>query len=356
MSGQSATPLLTPFWEDRQEPLVELHDHVGGSLTPAILWSLAHQQGLKLPTKDYWEFVDLVTINTKHDHLNRYLSAYHLPELIQSSPMAIERSVYEIVGGAYRASNVTVHELRYNPMLRNRGGEQDLDHIITASIRGLERALLEFPHIKAGLILMLDRRFSLKHNNIIIDKAIQYSRERAIVGIDIAGPRKKDDHQYHRYQRMVERAKRAGLGITIHVGEEGKDTKELWQVVEELEPNRIGHGLLAATDKKLMKALAEKKIVLEICPTSNFNTNALATVDELKKIIRTFLDNGVLFCINTDGAELNCTTIKKEMQLLFDNKIMTEVELKRANEVACDATFVKGDGSRPPAGGLMNNE
>ena len=241
------------FWENRNEPLVELHDHVGGSLAPAILWSLAHQQGLKLPTEDYWAFEDMVTIRTAtHDKLNDYLHLYSLPELIQSSPLAIERSVYEIVGGAYRASNVIVHELRYNPMLRNRNGEQDLDHIITASIRGLERALLEYPYIRAGLILMMHRPFPFAYNEELVKKAVKYSREQAIVGIDIAGPRSKEDHSYHEYRPLIEMAREAGLGITVHVGEDGADTKEMWDVMRELAPDRIGHGLLAATDPALM--------------------------------------------------------------------------------------------------------
>lgn len=348
MSPKKTTPGIAdstkaqsqPFWHDRQIPMVELHDHVGGSLTPAILWSLAHQQGLKLPTKDYWDFVDMVTIKEPFQHLNNYAERYRLPELIQSSPIGIERSIYEIVGGAYRASNVVVHELRYNPMLRNREGEQDLDHIITASIRGLERALLEFPYIHAGLILMLHRPFPFEHNEIIIKKAIQYSREQAIVGIDIAGPRVKDNHGYRDYQPLIERAKAAGLGVTIHVGEEGKDTKEIWDVVNALQPDRIGHGILAATDKKLMRYLAKNEIVLEICPTSNMNTGAVTSIQELRTILRTLIDNGVKFCINTDGAELNMTTIKKEMQLLYNHQIMTEAELMRANEIAKEASFI----------------
>lgn len=342
-SPQDTSNLVTghqPFWEDRQVPLVELHDHVGASVTPAVLWSLAHQQGLKLPTKDYWEFVQLVTIQDVHEHLNNYLEKYHLPELIQSSPLAIERSVYEIIGGAYRASNVVIHELRYAPLKRNRAGEQDLDHIITASIRGLERALLEYPHQKAGLIFALDRSFPMSYNEICLEKAIRYSREQAVIGIDIAGPRPSDHYDYTQLKPLATKAREAGLGVTIHVGEEGKNTDELWDVVREIQPNRIGHGILAATDPKLMDHLAKENIVLEVCPTSNLNTGSIKSLDELRSIIRSFLDHGVKFCINTDGAELNCTTIKKEMRLLYKNEIMTEAELATANQIAEVASFI----------------
>ena len=103
-------------------------------------------QGIKLPTKDYWEFRDLITVPTKGSKsFDGYLQLFHWTELIQSSPLAVERSVYEVVGGAYRKNNITTMELRFNPMKRNRGGEQDLDHIIAAATRGMDRATPRVP-------------------------------------------------------------------------------------------------------------------------------------------------------------------------------------------------------------------
>ena len=77
-------------------------------------------------------------------------------------------------------------------MKRNRGGERDLDHIIMAAIRGLDRAELEYPQVRCGLILMMDRTFTYEQNAIIIEKAIRYA-PRGIVGVDIAGPRPAPD-------------------------------------------------------------------------------------------------------------------------------------------------------------------
>src|SRR6266446_6517991 len=102
------------------------HCHLGGAVTPAIMWGIAHSQGIKLPTKDYWEFRDMITVSRRSQSFDGYLQLFHWTELIQSSPIAVERAVYEVVGGAYRKNNVTTMELRFNPMKRNRGGEQDL--------------------------------------------------------------------------------------------------------------------------------------------------------------------------------------------------------------------------------------
>src|SRR5439155_136361 len=128
----------------------------------------------ELRRADYWEFVDLITVRKQaRKSFEDFLALYHWTELIQSSPLAVEQSVYEVIGGAYRKANITTLELRYNPMKRNRGGERDLDHIIMASIRGLDRALLEYP-VKCGLIFCLDRTFNYALNEIILEKAIAY--------------------------------------------------------------------------------------------------------------------------------------------------------------------------------------
>src|SRR5215472_16320148 len=202
--------------------LTELHAHVGGAVDPAIMWSIAHQQGIRLPSKDYWQFVELITV-TQPDKVNslvEYDLIFRWTELIQSSPLAIERSVYEIIGGAYRKCNITTLELRFNPMKRNREGEQDLDHIIAAAIRGQDRALLEYPQIRGGLILMMDRTFPLELNAIIVEKALRY-RGRGVIGIDIAGP-PNPAFSYREHAGLVQRAHDAGLGVTIHTGEEGR--------------------------------------------------------------------------------------------------------------------------------------
>ena len=120
------------------EGLAELHTHLGGSVASDIMWSLAHEQGIALPVKDYWAFDALVTVSDPRgvENLDALDAIYHWTELIQSSPLAVERSVHAAIGGAYRSQRITTLELRFNPMKRNRGGERDLDHIILAAIRG----------------------------------------------------------------------------------------------------------------------------------------------------------------------------------------------------------------------------
>lgn len=324
---------------DERPEMTELHSHVGGAVAPEIMWSIAHQQGIRLPTKDYWQFVDLISVShpDKVNNLAEYDLIFRWTELIQSSPVAIERSVYEIIGGAYRKANVTTIELRFNPMKRNREGEQDLDHIISAAIRGLDRALLEYPHVRAGLILMMDRTFPLELNAIIVEKALRY-HNRGVIGIDIAGP-PNPTFSYREHAELVQRAHDAGLGVTIHTGEEGR-VEDMWEVVEYLRPHRIGHGILSANDEQLMRRIAGDGIVLEICPTSNLRTRAVKDIDDLRRVLDRLRAYSVKFTINTDGPQMLQTNLIKELRLLLDHGIFTDSDVRQAISAAFDASFL----------------
>jgi len=327
-----------------EQGLAELHTHLGGSVATDIMWSLAHEQGIALPTRDFWEFDRTVTVSDPRgvpdlDSLDRI---YHLTELIQSSPLAVERSVHAAIGGAYRSQRITTLELRFNPMKRNRGGERDLDHIILAAIRGLDRASLEYPQVRAGLILMMDRTFTAEQNRIVVEKAIRYM-SRGVVGVDIAGPRPGGErYDYTQIHEHVELAKDAGLGVTIHVGEEGGryGVEEIAEVIESLRPDRIGHGILAAREPQLMAALREADITLEICPTSNLLTKAMRDEAEVRDTFRAFVDNEVPFTIATDGPEMMRTHLRDEFELLIRIGALDVDEAQAANARGHEASFV----------------
>jgi adenosine deaminase len=249
--------------------------------------------------------------------------------------------VHGAIGGAYRSQGITTLELRFNPMKRNRGGERDLDHIILAAIRGVDRAGLEYPQVRTGLILMMDRTFDTRQNEIIVEKAIRWS-DRGVVGIDIAGPRPGGGrYHYATVAPMIEAAREAGLGVTIHVGEEGETgAEEIGEVVEALRPDRIGHGILAAGDPELMRALRDTGIVLEICPTSNLLTKALPDEEAVRATFRAFVEHGVAFTIATDGPEMMRTHLRDELELLARIGALDEDELRAANARGHSASFI----------------
>jgi adenosine deaminase len=140
---------------------------------------------------------------------------------------------------------------------------------------------------------------------------------------------------------MVELAREAGLGVTIHVGEEGGDVgrDEMGDVVERLRPDRIGHGILAASDTELMAAIRALGIVLEICPTSNLLTKALADEDAVRETVRAFADHDVPFTVATDGPEMMRTHLRDELELLLRIGALDEAGLREANARGHAAAF-----------------
>ena len=315
--------------------LVDLHLHLGSSSSPHFLWELAHEQGIRLPEKDYWKFIHSVTI-TKKTTYDNYLKFFDLTERIQSSTYAIEKAVYHAISSAYRKANVTTLEIRFNPMLRNKGGEQDLDKIIFSALVGMKKACLDYP-VKSGIILMMDRRFDKRKNEIIAKKAIRFKQD-GVVGIDLAGPIdtafKMDD-----IVKSVELVKASGIKVTIHTGEI-TPSKEIWEVVEKLEPDRIGHGIRAVDDAKLLDVISKKKIVLELCPTSNLRTQAVKNMKEIEKIIQTLKKHHVVFTINSDGPELLQTDVKRELELLIQNCVLNREEVLSIIRFARKASFI----------------
>jgi adenosine deaminase len=324
--------------------LCDLHIHVGASVAPHIMWAIAHSQGFKLPTKDYFEFVDLITVNPKKvKSLDDYLKIMHdVTERIQSSPSAIERSVYEIIGKEYRGSLVGRIELRFNPMKRNLDGERDLDHIIHAAIRGMDRACLEY-NVEAGLIFCLAREFNPDLNQILVEKAIRY-RDRGVVGIDVAGPESHAielDESVGRYEQLFERARAAGLGTTIHTGETPSSGGEgVIAVLKRLKPDRIGHGIRAVYNDEALSRLADSGTLLEICPTSNLHTRAVRHLEEFRFILSSLQARKIPFSINTDGTYLCRTNLRREYKLLVDAEILTPAEAEACNEAAYAASFL----------------
>jgi len=283
----------------------------------------------------------MVTMGTGKQNRNldeMHDRVYRWTELIQSSPEAMAESVASVIGGGYRKCNLTLQELRFNPMFRNRKGERDLDHIILAATSGLHHTVLEYPQVRAGLILMMDRRLSPRENSIIVEKAIRY-RSFGIAGVDLAGPNRAR-FSMRQIAPLFRRAREAGLGVTAHAGETG-DLEELRYVIREIKPDRIGHGLTLARDPKLAEEAARQGVTLELCPTSNLKNGMVRDLGEFGRIVRALLKYGVRFTINTDGPEMYRTNVYKEQELLRKAGILTGADIAKCNRWAFEASFLK---------------
>ena len=315
--------------------LTDLHQHLGFSSTPYFLWELAHEQGIRIDKKSYNKFIESITV-TKTTTQREYHHLFDVTQKIQSSPYAVERAFHNAISYTHRKANVGLIEIRFNPMRRNKAGEHDLDKIILSACIGLKKACLEYP-VKAGIIIETDRRFSKKLNEILIEKAIDF-KGMGVVGVDLSGPVNRA-FKVTDLERSYKKARKAGLGLTFHSGET-TDTSEMDEVIRRMNPQRIGHGVRAAYDQKMMKLLRDKKIVLEICPSSNIATKILKDLKDVKMVLEEFKKNKVAFTINSDCPTLININVRSEYKMLMDNGILSVEDVQNIKNIARAASFI----------------
>lgn len=292
----------------------DLHLHLSGATSPEVLWEIVRESGFKTGAKDYWEFERTIMMDrSKVKDLDTYLKVLRPIEDAQSSPMAIETSVYN----AYRSSfltGCTYLELRWDCVKRSQRGRIDLDSLIVAARAGYEKAKMIYG-IHGGMILCLGRDSTEAENEALFKKTIQYNGK-GIIGIDIAGPEKA--HIPDEFVHYFKAAEASNMITTCHIGETPHDGEEdeMAFVLEKLQPQRIGHGVQMAKYPKLLKRAAAAKIHFEVCISSNLVTRAVDSLEKFKEVFKAFEENGIEFSINTDAIFPLNTNIKKEHELL----------------------------------------
>ena len=299
----------------------DLHCHLGGATPIHTLKELAYENNLEYNKVSYTTFAkSLLEVGHKNKFIG-YLRRYDTIQNITSNPMAIELSVYHAIATAYLYHNIDLLELKFNPMLRNKGGYYDLDVIIMSAINGLQKAKSIYPEIKVGLIIESDRSFSNKLTDILVQKAIKY-KELGIVGFDISGY--DTDFKFNGYHSEIFQAlKAAGLGITIHSNELLYEP-ELLRLGLLQYVDRIGHGvqlMVCRNAEQLISRCYDQNanLAFEICSQSNLNSGVLDEQSLCK--LSNFIYNNCYrfkFAICSDGFLFN-GGIKQQFQLLSDH-------------------------------------
>ena len=251
-------------------------------------------------------------------------------------------------------------ELRMNPLKRtgavflkgSHAGLYDADRVIKAACSGIEDVELAWGgRLQAGLIFCFGRDMAPEANIALARKVSEWSAQnRKIVGVDLAGPESvnplNDDKQL---AQMKEAYEIAGSFVkrTVHVGETPHvDLETFLKTIEALNPDRVGHPIIAARafwdkkDDRGLKILQERDLVCELCVKSNFLTGALKDYEECKRLINTFDDYGIRYTFSTDAPSLQVTSLAEELVALLENKSATEEQILRALKVAEEASFL----------------
>jgi adenosine deaminase len=253
---------------------VELHQHVDGSIPADVTWELMHHYRLS-PVDSLEEMRQHLEMQEGEEGtLLAYLDKMHYPLWVTQFYENISKVVEEIVFAA-AAAGVKTLELRYAPLIHTYAGLTPRQSI-RAALSGMNRAQRKHHSMKLGLIVITMRQHGPHIAKILARQALaeaQHLHERTgVVGFDIAGPERGNPPRLFRSAYEIARLGR--LGLTAHAGEDAP-VDYVWQAVDELGVDRIGHGCAAAQDSELLKRLARDKIAVEVCLSSNYHTGAV---------------------------------------------------------------------------------
>jgi adenosine deaminase len=305
--------------EIRAVPKVLLHDHLDGGLRAATVVDLARQIGYdRLPSEDPDEVQVWLQRGAHRGHLNLYLDAFqHTVAVMQTRPALIR--VAAECAEDLAADGVVYAEVRFAPELHVEGG-LSLDEVVEAVLDGF-RIGSEGRRITVYALLTAMR--TAARSLEIAELAVRY-RDRGVVGFDIAGAEAGSPPSRHldAFQYVA----RENFHITIHAGE-GFGLPSIWEALQWCGAERLGHGVRImddieitpegmATLGRLASYVRDRRIPLEMCPTSNVQTGAAPSIEAHP--IRLLRQLSFRVTVNTDNRLMSGVTLSSEFHRLAE--------------------------------------
>ncbi|MGB3160078.1 MAG: adenosine deaminase [Carnobacterium sp.] len=298
-----------------QLPKVELHCHLDGSVPMATLKKLAEKQLFNM------DLLDQIVAPEKCTDLVDYLKGFDIIHQLMQTHEQLEESAYAVVE-ASALENVRYMELRFAPLLHTEAG-LTVSEIIEAISKGINRARIKYD-VSVNLLICGMRQHSNEKNLKMLSEIIE-TKEELLVGFDMAGP--EPDTANNHIEPLTSYAQTNGLHITLHAGECGC-AHNVVQAIR-LGAKRIGHGIAIQKDELAQILCLEKETVIEMCPTSNIQTNAVEKWEDYPLL--DFLEKGIKCCINTDNRTVSNTTLTREYMVLAEKYGISYETMKLLN-------------------------
>ncbi len=309
-------------------PKIDLHCHLDGSMSPEVVAEIAQQQGIAIPQSKS-ELKQLLTVEPNCKSLKEYLTRFDLPIDCLQTPYGLQAAAYQLLRDA-AAENVMYIEVRFAPIF-SVNEQMDLDTVIKSVLKGMRRAREDFA-VHSSLILCAMRHLAPQQGMQLVDVAKQYKNS-GVGGIDLAG--NEADFPLAAFAELFCYAKQQGVNFTIHAGETGS-YKNIETAVK-FGAKRVGHGIAVFNDADTVKLCKNYGMVFELCPTSNYQTRAVAA--DVRYPIDEYMQQGLLFTVNTDNRTVSDTTITREFELLQSHTDVTKEFVKNVTLTAIDAAF-----------------
>ncbi|HEY2521786.1 MAG TPA: adenosine deaminase [Streptosporangiaceae bacterium] len=306
----------------RAVPKVLLHDHLDGGLRPATIIELARAIGYEdLPSYDAEELRRSMTGAARRGHLELYLEPFRHTVAVMQTPEALTRVAAECAEDL-AADGVVYAEVRFAPELYLDRGLR-LDQVVEAVLEGFRQGSAGRTIVmRALLTAMRTTARSLE----IAELAVRY-RDLGVVGFDIAGA--EAGWPPSRHLDAFEYVQRENFHITIHAGE-GFGLPSIWEAVQFCGAERLGHGVRLVDDIKtdpddptrpaelgrLASFVRDRRIALELCPTSNVQTGAAPSIAQHP--IGLLRELNFRVTVNTDNRLMSGITLSSELHAVAE--------------------------------------
>lgn len=321
--------------EIRQIPKVELHRHLDCSMRFSTLRELAVQLSLGAPM-DEKEFRKAMLVTEPMIDLGAVLKKFLAAQKVLASEEILTRLAFEAVEDAAR-EGIRILELRYAPTFIADGHSHlTFEKIHQALLKGLAKAETAGLPVATGLICIIQRISSLDIASRVMQFAID--NHETFIGVDLADNEVGFDSLP--FAPLFRKAKDIGLHVTIHSGEANVPGAAhfVLNAVQHLGAERIGHGLQIVKDPEVMSEMKRLQIPLELCPTSNWLTNAIPALNAHP--IRQLMEYGIPVTINTDDPGVFDLDMVHEYELLQKTYGFTLTDFNRINDTAACASFI----------------
>jgi adenosine deaminase len=312
---------MAPTYDDiRRAPKALLHDHLDGGLRPATIVELAGEIGHELPASDPGELGEWFVAAADSGSLERYLETFTHTVAVMQTASALHRVAAECAVDL-AADGVVYAEVRFAPeqhLTRGLNLPEVVEAVLAGFADGSAQAAQAGRPIRIGTLLTAMRHAARSME--IAELSVRY-RDAGVVGFDIAGA--EAGFPPTRHLDAFEYLQRENFHFTIHAGE-AFGLPSIWQAIQWCGADRLGHGVRIVDDislperslGRLAAYVRDKRIPLELCPSSNVQTGAAASIAEHP--IGLLRDLRFRVTVNTDNRLMSGTSMSREMVLLAE--------------------------------------
>ncbi|MGF1693352.1 adenosine deaminase [Photobacterium kagoshimensis] len=312
-------------------PLTDIHRHLDGNIRIQTILELGQQFGMTLPANDIEALRPHVQIVEAEPSLVAFLSKLDWGVAVLGDLDACRRVAYENVEDALNAK-IDYAELRFSPYYMAMKHNLPVAGVVEAVVDGVKAGCRDFD-VQANLIGIMSRTFGIEACQQELDALL--TQKENLVAIDLAGDELgQPGDQFVKHFKQV---RDANLRVTVHAGE-AAGPESMWQAIQELGAVRIGHGVKAIHDPKLMDYLAANKIGIESCLTSNIQTSTVESYQSHP--VKQFLEHGILACLNTDDPAVEGIELPYEYEVAAPKVGLSQDQIRQTQINGLELAFL----------------